>query len=158
MCRRLQQVSLQIHSLSRSNSNQAADQLRVCQVDMQKLEQFPIPNDVYAKFFCNGMLLVGIDSFDFAIFSKQIPSLLTIPLGIWSIIIAIFAAFTIIAASCPRFPVHNLSLSKVKYSHMLYPFRFFRASGLSARIAPTVRHFSSSSQSPQVSTPFFSAY
>lgn len=42
---------------------------------MQKLEQFPIPNDIYAKFFCNGMLLVGIDSFDFAIFSKQRPSL-----------------------------------------------------------------------------------
>ena len=72
---RLHQVSVQIHSLSRSNSNQAADQFRVCQVDMQKLEQFPIPNDIYAKFFCNGMLLVGIDSFDFAIFSKQRPSL-----------------------------------------------------------------------------------
>ena len=42
---------------------------------MQKLEQFSIPNDIYAKFFCNGMLLVGIDSFDFAIFSKQRPSL-----------------------------------------------------------------------------------
>ena len=56
-------------------SNQAADQIRICQVDMQKLEQFPIPNDIYAKFFCNGMLLVGIDSFDFAIFSKQRPSL-----------------------------------------------------------------------------------
>lgn len=84
--------------------------------------------------------------------------ILTIPLGIWSIIIAIFAAFTIIAASCPRFPVHNLFLLKVKCSHILYPFRFFNAPGLSARIIPTVGHFSSSSQLPQVSTPFFSAH
>ena len=61
----------------------------------------------------------------------------------------------------PHFPANGKLFCSINWklsNGVVYPLKFFKASGLFERIVPTVGHFSMSGQSPHVVTPFFNAH